>query len=93
MPRDTGMVSFVSVGGALSIFVCTAVICLSPLFLPAIGHLGSTPINRGSTNDAEFRTNRVRGRCNLVLEAAETHLTIVINNQQQGSQQVKSNER
>ena len=40
---------------------------------------------------AEFSTHRVRDRCNLVLEAAQTHLTIVSNNQHQGAQLVDSN--
>ena len=40
---------------------------------------------------AEFGTNRVRYRFNLVIEATETHLTIVLNNQQQGAQKAGSN--
>ena len=40
---------------------------------------------------AEFSTNRVRDRCKLVLEAAESHLTTACNNHQQGAPQVGSN--
>ena len=55
----------------------------------ALAYFGSTTTIVDEKN-VKFSANRVRDRCNLVIKAAETHLTIVFN-QQQGAQQVGSN--
>ena len=92
VPCGTLVSVFGRVGGGPAILVFgTAVICiLSPLYSrPALAYVGSI-ITIVDQLIAEFSTNRVRDRCTLVLEVAETHLTIVFNNQQQGAQQVGS---
>ena len=64
---------FVPVGGGPVIsFICTTVICLSPLYRPALAYFESTTINNGYIK----HIISVRGWCNLFIEAAEIHLII-----------------
>ena len=65
-------------------------LCFYPLCRPALAYFRSTTINAISIH-SRVHTKRVRDRRNLVLEAAEIHLTLVFKNQQQGVQQGGSN--